>query len=458
MPGIADHMLTTVLQDPLIDKIKAIQSGQSQDYWSFKGATRRTGAHALIHYPAMMVPTLQGKLLDAIKLARPQTKEVLDPFVGSGTVLVESMSRGLNFTGVDINPLAVLACLAKSGPYFVQAFADKCEALLSRICADSCRTYFTAFEGRTKWFSEPASLGLSRIARGIEQEPQLWARRLFWLALAKVVRSSCNSRMSTYKLHVRKPSSEQHTDPVALFHTTLNAYVRHITDQHMAWSDQGVLQSGRYKGQVDIQLGDSRALVGRKKLAKKFDVIMTSPPYGDNVTTIPYGQYSYLPMQWMRTEDISSSIDSRLLANTHSIDSASLGGSRRNAVERGAELANSYKSAKRFLSGMAVDSSGFKRFAAFFADLDDCIDKVCHATKSSGYQAWTIGNRHLAGRRVPMEDLLAEMLAARQVHNVARIRRSIHAKTMAYRNNVSPTMGTETVLLARKSTVLAKAR
>jgi len=451
LPGLTNIMLEMVLSDPLVDHIQAIQEGQSDNFWSFKGAARRKGAHALIHYPAMMVPTLQGRLLDAIKQAHPKAKTVLDPFVGSGTILVESMSRGFDFTGLDINPLATLACLAKSGPYFLQAFSEKCDSLSSRICADNQRSYYTSFQGRAKWFSDSVSLELSKIARGIEEEPQLWARRLFWLAMAKVIRITCNSRMSTYKLHIKPADACSDRDPIALFKDVLTEFAQHLRDQHEQWTAQGLLQRGRYIGRIDIHLGDSRYLLGEQGIAKSFDVVMTSPPYGDNATTIPYGQYSYLPMQWISKEDVCSGMSSILLENTHGIDSASLGGSRREAISRGVELMRKYDSAKQFGEGMPRESSEFKRFSAFFSDLEDCLEKICDATNVAGYQTWTIGNRHLGGRRVPMEKILVEMLAERQVQTVARIRRSIHAKKMAYRNSLAPTMDSETILVARKA-------
>lgn len=444
-------MLEIVHDDPLIEKIKAIQEGQMEDFWSFKNAARRTGAHALIHYPAMMVPTLQGKLLDAIKSATPHAMDVLDPFVGSGTILVEAMSRGMNFTGVDINPLATLACLAKSGPYLVGEFSDKCDILLGRIQADTDKKFYTTFDGQSKWFSEPTSVGLSKIARSIDLETALWARRLFWLAFAKVVRLSCNSRMSTYKLHAKKESDPTQPDLVELFKKIIKAFSAHIHKQFNEWNEAGLLMAGRYTQSVEIHLGDNRELMDDEVLKGKFDIVMTSPPYGDNTTTIPYGQYSYLPLKWIATEDVCPNVDKHLLSNTHAIDSASLGGSRKNAASRGAALSEKYETAKAFSKDMSIGSSEFKRFAVFFADLEDCLDKICCVTKKGGYQTWTIGNRHLGGRRVPMEDILDEMLATRQLITVGRIRRSIHAKKMASRNNVSATMNTETVLLARKS-------
>lgn len=444
-------MLEPVLDDPLIEQIKIIQEGKGDDFWSFRNASKRSGAHSLIHYPAMMVPNLQGKLLDAIMLASPEITDVLDPFVGSGTVLVESMSRGLNFTGIDINPLAALACLAKSGPYYIVAFNEKTIELQARIACDPRKAYFVSFEGHDKWFESEVSYGISRIARNIEKEPSLWARRLFWLALAKVIRASSNSRMSTYKLHIQKLAVDRKTpNPLKLFEAAINKFSTHLLEQHTTWVEQGLMLKGRYVNAVDVNLGDSRQILDNKKLANKFDVVMTSPPYGDNVTTIPYGQYAYLPMKWIECSDVCGEFDRRLTDNTHATDTASLGGSRVGAIEKGRLLAMQYPSARGFSRKLESNAEGAKKFAAFFGDLDDCVKKISAVTRTGGYQTWTIGNRRIGGHAVPMEILLGEMLGQQSVATVGRIRRNILAKKMATRNNVSATMSTETILLAKK--------
>lgn len=60
---------------------------------------------------------------------------------------------------------------------------------------------------------------------------------------------------------------------------------------------------------------------------RQADVLMTSPPYGDNKTTVPYGQHSYLPLQWIAHEDIPGAFDETLMERTHRIDLLGLGGS-----------------------------------------------------------------------------------------------------------------------------------
>ena len=65
-----------------------------------------------------------------------------------------------------------------------------------------------------------------------------------------------------------------------------------------------------------------------------FEKSMTSPPYGDNTTTIPYGQFSYLALQSIPKRDLPTGFDPSLLENTHALDTASLGGSLKDAAHK----------------------------------------------------------------------------------------------------------------------------
>src|SRR5207245_6371932 len=75
----------------------------SPNYWAYMGRDLRAFTHAYFQYPAMMVPAMQGDLLDALIDLNIGIEAVLDPFVGSGTVMTEAMLRGLHFGGQDVN-------------------------------------------------------------------------------------------------------------------------------------------------------------------------------------------------------------------------------------------------------------------------------------------------------------------------------------------------------------------
>src|SRR6185295_11562131 len=104
--------------------------------WSFKGNSRREHGHGLFQYPAMMVPQVARTILEQACSVHPEIERAGDPFVGSGTILTESMARGLSFYGADINPLAILLCRVKVGPFFSKALAEKVLQVISRIDAD----------------------------------------------------------------------------------------------------------------------------------------------------------------------------------------------------------------------------------------------------------------------------------------------------------------------------------
>ncbi len=63
----------------------------------------RAHVHGFHTYPARMHPTTAGRL---VRAATERDALVLDPFCGSGTVLVEAMIAGRRAAGTDLNPLA----------------------------------------------------------------------------------------------------------------------------------------------------------------------------------------------------------------------------------------------------------------------------------------------------------------------------------------------------------------
>ena len=86
---------------------------------SFRGRDgaigRRDFATHWIHwYPAKMFHRIPSVFLDTVDLSVPAT--ILDPFCGSGTVLLEANLRGHQAIGIDINPMARLVSRVKTTP------------------------------------------------------------------------------------------------------------------------------------------------------------------------------------------------------------------------------------------------------------------------------------------------------------------------------------------------------
>jgi DNA modification methylase len=83
-------------------------------------APDRAHVHGFHAYPARAHPVTARRLVDAFA---PAKGLVLDPFCGSGTILIEAMLAGRNALGTDLNPLAVMLARAKTHPRKPEATA-----------------------------------------------------------------------------------------------------------------------------------------------------------------------------------------------------------------------------------------------------------------------------------------------------------------------------------------------
>ena len=434
----------------LRDALSAYQE-LDNDYWSFRGNAAREHAHAYFQYPAMMVPQMQGDLLQAALCASPNAKRVLDPFVGSGTALTEAMMLGLDFSGFDINPLAVLLCRAKTIPFYQESLQQKLTDVLRHARSNRSCTIGSKFPGWQKWFRRDVAISLSRIRLAITEETSLWARRFFWIAMAETVRVSSNSRTSTFKLH-KRPDEQMHRliSPMDTFATIAQRNVGNLCVAKKKMHERGHLQKSKYRGDVRIYLADST--ISTECIETKADMLITSPPYGDNATTIPYGQHSYLPLQWVDLDDIDPAIDHDLLRTTHEIDRRSLGGIRRILPQETQELCDksqSFTSATKAMRDQPRDRSA--RITAFCRDLDHTLDPILARLKPGAYMIWIVGNRRVGGRALPLDRILTELLVSRGAVTIGQFSRMIPTKRMAIRNDVAETMGRESILVLRRA-------
>lgn len=74
----------------------------------------RDHVHGFHAYPARLHPTTAARLVTALANERAT---VLDPFCGSGTIVVEAMLAGRRALGTDLNPLAVRLTRLKTAPH-----------------------------------------------------------------------------------------------------------------------------------------------------------------------------------------------------------------------------------------------------------------------------------------------------------------------------------------------------
>lgn len=366
----------------LAEKLKSYK----EEYWDFSDYRNES---ALVRYPAVMVAPMQECILKEIIAADITVRNVLDPFFGSGTVLYEGEKLGLDVIGFDINPLAALITRTQLEGIPAESSTESINALFTRITMLIGNVIPYTFPNINKWFKDDVIISLSVIRQAIIGEQDSRIRRFFWCCFAETVKRFSNTRTSTFKLHIKESNKILATtdDSVDFFRQHLQEHYRKL-----------ISASAKHTN-FDIRCGDSKQLLEELN-PNTIDLICTSPPYGDNHTTVTYGQFSILPLLWIDKRDLLL-WNNNLLDRLTAIDAASLGG-RIKRNEDGCELYLDY------LEGISQDKK--KKIIAFFDDYEMVFSLLARALKPGKLMVLTLGNRRVDNHEIRF-DLFNDNLA-----------------------------------------------
>jgi len=251
-------------------------------------------------YPAKAVPEMIHDLLIKFK-ENYNIKNVLDPFVGSGTVALESKRLGLDFYGSDLNPLAVLLAQTKS-------LSIKEYPIVKRILLDfiSCINMenmkksiykIESFQNIDYWYKEENIRQLSYIKNCI---------RLFLKSLSTSYRKSVSLIVLTAFSATVRESSLTRNDEFKLYRLSevdINKFNVNSIEIFLKRVDELLNMIQMVNSNININSKSEIYLHNAKDLSFmrniKVDLILTSPPYGDSQSTVAYGQFSRLSLQWI---------------------------------------------------------------------------------------------------------------------------------------------------------------
>lgn len=251
-------------------------------------------------YPAKAVPEMVSDLIKKV-MSIKSIKTVLDPFVGSGTTALESKYLGLDFWGSDLNPLAVLLSKTKvltidNTNYTKKRLSDFVQQVKKEY-PDARLIPFYTFNSINYWFKEENIRELSFLKYKMDQfinnankvNREMYALILL-TAFSSTIRRVSLTRNGEFKLYRMSPSDIERF--------SINA-IDEFEDAVAHLLDMLVVANNSYKKETisTICLQNAKSLNYLKN--KSIDLVVTSPPYGDSKTTVAYGEFSKLSLQWM---------------------------------------------------------------------------------------------------------------------------------------------------------------
>lgn len=399
----------------------------------------------------MMVPNMVGHALDEVAAHRKDRIHLLDPFAGSGTVVTEAVARGWDVTAVDVNPLAAMLCRTKGDPCFPRASEDATARVLVQVRQSSTQASHW-FPNIRKWFEPSVIDDLSRLHQAIQSIGSPPVRRFLWVALAETVRLTSNSRLSTVKLHIKPAQDRISADAVETFERIAERNLGLLAAEAEELRNAGRIRRGWPTSQVRVILGDvtTAHLSGE---TRRPNVLVTSPPYGDNHSTITYGQHAYLPLHWIQLSDTGAQ-DRSAISGPSSIDSISLGGRRRDGYRRADGIAHRSEAARVTLDQLAaIRPDHADKVGAFLGDLDLAFDSALQMLAPGSHVVVTIGDRTVSGMQVPTARIVQDIVTSKGAVVVAAVpRRLPKARRMASRNNFASRIDSEWMLVMRLPT------
>src|SRR3989344_284788 len=157
--------------------------------WDFKESDTKEFTHCIHTYPAMMIPQIARRL---IYLYGKESKTLLDPFMGSGTSLVEAslVPHIKEAYGFDLNPLAYLISKVKTTP-IITGILDK---ELSKIINSEGYKEIPKFKNIGFWFKPKVVEQLAITKTAINNIENKDVKDFFSVAFSETVRNVSNTR------------------------------------------------------------------------------------------------------------------------------------------------------------------------------------------------------------------------------------------------------------------------
>lgn len=358
--------------------------------WSFSDKTIKDTSyitHGYYTYPAKFIPQL------ATRIIKENSKEgdiVVDPFMGSGTTIVEAIVNNRIGIGVDINDIAYLISKVKTTP--INSLELSNEYLKIKNDLDSRingkYNYYSkrALEIIPKhdridyWFPKKQKIKLAIIFDRILEIKNKKIKDLFLIAFAQILKSSSIWLQKSVK--PTRDFSKKVIDPHILFISKTKRMLRKHYEFNSSIANEIKKEINKFR---IVECGDSRKLPCKDNTAT---LIVTSPPY---VTSYEYADLHQLPALWFNYIDELSHFRKKFIGSTYR---------NREAIDLKSIIADDIVSKLKNKKSEGVRN--------YFADMLESFLEMKRVLKKGGRAAIVIGNTKFNGTNILNAEVFKE--------------------------------------------------
>jgi DNA modification methylase len=384
--------------------------------WSFGEITRLERSyltHSYHRYPAKFIPQLAARL---IKENSQVGEVVCDPFMGSGTTLVEAIVNDRRTYGTDINPVAVMITRAKTTPLDPEYLQSKISALKVKIKthiidenkqtpllkSNDFSVLFSENKRIDYWFPEKQKRDLAIILSGIMMIIEDENARNFLLCAFSNILKGC----SRWMMKSIKPTIDKNKTISDAYSSFFIHIQRMLNKNRQFWK---IVEEKKIECTVDNV--DARKM---SVIDDSVALIVTSPPY---VTSYEYADLHQLTAIWLRYTEKLSEFRTKFIG---SIQKKEL-----TEVRLYSDLG------KTIVEKMClIDKREAYAVEQYFFDMQECFEEMYRILKVGGRTSIVIGDTDIKKVKIHNADVFLQTLKKIGFNIRSIIRRRIPSKIL----------------------------
>lgn len=402
--------------------------------WNFEEYKMSEYTHAIHSYPAMMMPRIARNVIQEYATSE---SIVLDPYMGSGTTLLEGMVENVGkVIGFDLNPLAVLISTAKTTKFNLEKIKKEIDNLDYHLSVLSNYEHpsFTILES---WFKQENIDELARLKAVINNIEDSDVRLFFSVVFSETVRHVSFTRNGEFKLYkIPESKRDSHNpDAIAIFSQKLQSVYTTVKD---FYENTTFLNS-----QTDVSIMNA-AITDSDVKPNSIDLVVTSHPYGDSNTTVAYGQFSRLANEWLDFPE-PISLDRRLMGGVKAKEIVKFD------IAELDDAISMINEKEKLEKNKRVPS-----VVSFYKDYEESIEKVAEVVKHGGVVAYLVGNRRVRDVELQTDIITAKMFEKFGFTHEKTIVRDILNKRMPSKTSPTNNRGQKVKTMAHEYLVILR--
>ncbi len=359
--------------------------------WSFSDKTIKDTAyitHGYYTYPAKFIPQLSARIIKEYS----EVKDIIvDPFMGSGTTIVESLVNQRIGIGTDINEIAVLLSKVKSTPIEYNLLLNEFSNLIFNLQyrlngnftneLNTAKKHIILPERVDYWFKSHIRDKLIIILNSILKIENIDVRDFFLIAFAQILKTCSIWLQKSVK--PTRDFNKKGIDPLYKFEWQTKRMIKKHKDFNLILNEEVKSNISSFR---IIKNNDARNLLCGDGEAT---LIVTSPPY---VTSYEYADLHQLSSLWFGYLDELSNFRKKFIGSSSR---------ERNKIELQSKIA------ENIIYQLGNNKKSIE-VENYFADMLESFIEMKRVLKIGGKAAIVIGNTKLKGVEILNAEVFKE--------------------------------------------------